>query len=135
MPVVIESDDPQPLTVDPNSLPGFTAGTIEALPTASNGATANVAMEQADPKSLLSFYRQLIQLHHDNAAVRNGTQSFLDTEGTLAWIRKAPAGSKSPASVVVRCRPSGAGAGNLAVKIIRPLVGTDADAVFIGEAR
>jgi len=137
MPVVIESDDPQPVTVDPNSLPGFTSGAMEASPAASNGATANVAMEQADPKSMLSFYRQLIQLHHDNAAVRNGTQTFADhdADGALVWVRKAPAGSKSSASVYVVCRPSGKAAGDLGLKIVRQLVGTDVDTVYVGEGR
>jgi alpha-glucosidase len=137
MPEVVESDDPQPVTVDPNSLPGFTAGTLDAAHAASNGATANVAMEQMDPKSLLNFYRQLIQLHHDNAAVRNGSQTFLDHDanGALVWTRKAPAGSKSSASVVVVCRPFGKTVGDVGVKVVRELVGTSGDPVFVGEAR
>jgi hypothetical protein len=141
MPLVIESDDPQPATIDPNSLPGFTSRTIEASLAASNGATANVAMEQVDPTSILSFYRELIQLHHDNAAIRNGAQTFLDhdADGALVWTRKAPAGSKSSASVVVVCRPAGkaasGSANDLGLKVVRQLVGTSADAVFIGEAR
>jgi alpha-glucosidase len=137
MPVVIESDDPQPATVDPNSLPGFSAGTIEASPAASNGATANVAMEQTDPKSLLNFYRELIQLHHDNAAVRNGAQTFLDhdADGALVWTRKAPAGSKSSASVAVMCRPSGKPVGDVDLKVVRELLGASGDAVFVGETR
>jgi hypothetical protein len=137
MPVVIASDDPQPLTVDPNSLPGFTAGTIAVTPSASNGATANVATEQADPKSLLSFYRELIQLHHDNAAVRNGTQTFPDHDnsGALVWTRKAPAGSKSSATVVVVCRPSGQPVGDAGVKVVRALVGASGDTVIVGETR
>jgi glycosidase len=135
MPVVIESDDPQPVTVDPNSLPGFTAGTIEAAPAAINGATANVAMEQADEKSLLNFYRQLIQLHHDNAAVRNGTQTFIDrdADGALVWTRKPPAGSKSTATVVVICSPSGKPIADAGVKLVRQLLGAAGDAVSVGE--
>jgi hypothetical protein len=137
MPVVIESDDPQPATIDPNSLPGFTVQTLEALPDANNGATANVAMEQADPKSMLSFYRQLIQLHHDNAAVRNGTQTFLDhdADGALAWVRKAPSGSKSSASVVVVCRLGSATVADTGLKVVRDLVGVRGDVVFVGEGR
>lgn len=137
MPEVIESDDPQPLTVDPNSLPGFTSGALPAGSSASNGATANVAMEQADPKSLLSLYRQLIQLHHDNAAVRNGTQTFLDRdqENALVWTRRAPSGSKSAATVVVVCRPGATTAGDLGVKVVRDLVGKSDEKAFVGESR
>lgn len=137
MPEVVESDDPQPVTVDPNALPGFTAGTLDAAHAPSNGATANVAMEQTDPKSLLNFYRQLIQLHHDNAAVRNGAQTFLDhdADGALVWTRKAPAGSKSSASVAVMCRPSGKPVGDVGLKVVRALVGASGDAVYVGESR
>jgi hypothetical protein len=136
-PVVIESDDPQPAVIDPNSLPGFTGGEMDSSLAASNGATANVALEQADPKSLLNFYRQLIQLHHDNAAVRNGAQTFVDhdAEGALVWVRKAPAGSKTLASVVVVCRLGSATVGDVGVKVVRDLVGVSGDVVFVGEGR
>jgi hypothetical protein len=137
MPPIMVSDDPQPVTIDPNSLPGFTAGSLDASAAATNGATANVATQQADPKSLVNFYRQLIQLHHDNAAVRNGTQTFIDhdAENALVWVRKAPASSKTSASVLVVCRLSAKPVGDSGVKIVRELLGTSGDAVLVGEGR
>jgi hypothetical protein len=137
VPVIVVSDDPQPAVIDPSSLPGFTAGTINASLIASQGTTANVAVEQADPRSLLNFYRQLIQLHHDNAAVRNGAQTVLnhDAEDALVWMRKAPPGSKSPASVVVVCRLGTGAVGDTGVKVVRNLMGANGDVVFVGEGR
>jgi hypothetical protein len=136
-PVVIMSDDPQPVVIDPNSLPGFTDGEMDSSLAANNGATANVAMEQADPKSLLNLYMALIQLHHDNAAVRNGAQMFIDhdAEGALVWVRRAPAGSKTMASVVVVCRLGAGLVGEAEVKVVRNLVGVSGDVVSVGEGR
>ncbi len=86
---------------NPDSLPGFTAGTLPSPPV--NGAKLNVIIEDRDPKSLLNAYRQLIGLHQDNATLRNGTQYVLnrDAEEALVWIRRAPAGSRTVANVVV----------------------------------
>jgi alpha-glucosidase len=105
---VVESDEPAAVVIDPNSLPGFTAGTFDAALAAANGATANVAMEQYDPRSLLNLYRQLIQLHHENATVRNGAETVLDrdAEDALVWVRRAPASSRTSANVVAACNLS-----------------------------
>ena len=86
---------------DPDTLPGFTAGTLPAAPL--NGGRLNVTTEDRDPRSLLNAYRQLIGLHEGNATLRNGTQVVLnhDAEGALVWIRRAPAGSRTVANVVV----------------------------------
>ena len=86
---------------DPDSLPGFTAGSLSAPPAGT--PSLNVTTEDRDPKSVLNAYRQLIGLHHDNATLRNGTQFMLnhDAEGALVWIRRAPAGSRTVANVVV----------------------------------
>ncbi len=108
MPVVVESDEIVPVAVDPNTLPGFTAGTLDAARAAANGATANVAVEQADPKSLLQLYKQLIELHHDNATVRQGAETVMDFDalGAVVWMRRAPADSRTSANVVVGCNLS-----------------------------
>jgi len=105
VPTIVVTDNPQTLHTDPNSLPGFTDGVPDASLSASNGATHNVALENDDATSLLNFYRHLIQLHHDNASVRNGQQSFYDhdAEDTLVWLRTAPAGTLTVANVVVVC--------------------------------
>jgi hypothetical protein len=90
--------------VDPASLPGFTTA---QTPKAKN-ATTNVAVEDADPKSLLNFYRRLIQLHHDNPSLRSGTPDMLDhsAEKALVWVRRAPAGSRTAAAVIIACNLS-----------------------------
>ena len=126
MPVVTESDDAVPAVVDPATLPGFTAGALDASLLSPNGATANVANEQASSRSLWNLYRQLIQLHHENATVRNGGQTVLDFDaaGAVVWERRAPASSRTSANVVVVCNLSekAVGLGDLG-KGLRGLVG------------
>jgi hypothetical protein len=100
----------QPATtkVDPNSLRGFTSGKLPESSEVMNSDKANVAVEDADPKSLLNFYRRLIQLHHDNPSLRSGTPYVLshDAENALVWLRRAPAGSVTAATVVITCNLS-----------------------------
>jgi hypothetical protein len=151
MPEIVVSDNPQPRYVDPNSLPGFTSGELNPALVATNAATENVAMENDDTDSLLNFYRHLIQLHHGNAALRNGVETTLDhdAEDALVWVRHAPAGSLNAPAVVVVC--------NLSAKpftldlvplhlrsgTVRALLGASAThgievaagAVFVGEVR
>jgi alpha-glucosidase len=109
MPEIVVTDNPQTLHTDPDSLPGFTNGELDAALTAasvaSNGATNNVALENEDAGSLLNFYRHLIQLHHDNASLRNGPQTLLDrdADNALVWLRSAPAGTLTAANIVVVC--------------------------------
>jgi alpha-glucosidase len=108
MPEIIVTDNPRTLHTDPNTLPGFTNGELDASLSASNGATNNVAAESEDATSLLNFYRHLIQLHHDNASLRNGQQTLLDhdADDALVWVRSAPAGTLTVANVVVVCNLS-----------------------------
>jgi alpha-glucosidase len=108
MPTIVVTDNPQTLHTDPNSLPGFTDGVLDSPLSASNGATHNVALENEDATSLLNFYRHLVQLHHDNASVRNGQQTFYDhdAEDALVWLRTAPAGTLTVANVLVVCNLS-----------------------------
>jgi len=107
---------------DPDSLPGYTTGTLPAQPV--EGPRLNVTVEDRDPGSLLNAYRQLIGLHHDNATLRNGTQYVLnrDADGALVWIRRAPAGSRTVANVVV--------AANLSDKPV--VLSLDADILALG---
>ena len=150
MPVVVESDEIVPVLIDPDTLQGFTAGTFDATLAAANGATANVAMEQADPRSLLNLYRQLIQIHHDNATVRNGAESLLDYDAVdaLVWVRRAPASSRTSANVVAACNLSDkpvvlGDLGGVRVRGVRSLLSpvpaglgaVAAGAVLVGEAR
>jgi len=67
-----------------------------------------VAAEEADPDSLLNWYRQLIDLHHGNAALRSGTAAFLnhDADNSLAWVIRKQAVTPLAPAVVVLCNLS-----------------------------
>ena len=86
---------------DPDTLPGFST-TAPPQPATS---PINVATEANDPTSLLNFYRRLAQLHHGNSSLRDGrTYTFdHDTEDALVWLRRAPAGARTAANVVIIC--------------------------------
>jgi alpha-glucosidase len=86
---------------DPDTLPGFSTA-APAQPTVSS---VNVATEANDPTSLLNFYRRLAQLHHGNSSLRDGrTYTFdHDTEDALVWLRRAPAGARTAANVLIVC--------------------------------
>ena len=93
--------------VDLNALPGFSS-VDPTVDTAANGTAANAAAEDGDEHSLLNLYRRLIALHHGNGTIRNGTQYTLDLDAqhTLLWLRRAPAGARTSASIVVACNLS-----------------------------
>jgi hypothetical protein len=148
MPLVVESDEPQAVAVDPNSVPGFTNEGLDAALTALNGVTANVVLEQYDSRSLLSLYRRLIQLHHENPAVRNGSETWLDRDAqdVLVWVRHAPANARSSGDVVAACNLSGmaVGLGDVGVRALRTVVSSPpggdgamvgAGMVWVGEGR
>jgi len=68
----------------------------------------DVVGEDADPYSVLSWYRHLIELHHGNAAFRSGTNEILnhDDQNSLVWvIQKGPVTPLSPA-IIVACNLS-----------------------------
>jgi hypothetical protein len=91
---------------DADALPGFTSAPLPASPaTARSAATANVAQQERDPQSLLSFYKRLGQLHHGNATLREGAMHVLTRDGdqALVWVRTPPAGSRTAGAVVVVC--------------------------------
>ena len=108
LPEVAISDTIAAAPVDPNSLAGFTAGTLPPGGKAPNGRLANVAVESGDPDSLLNFDRHLVALHHGNATLRSGSLTVLEfaDRNALVWVRRAPAGARTVASVVVACNLS-----------------------------
>jgi len=101
-PKPVKKPPPPGTPPDPNSLPGFTTKSDAANPTPT---TANVAVEDTSPNSLLNYYRRLIQLHHDNPSVRQGAQVVFnhDAENARVWIRRALAGSTTAGNVIVTC--------------------------------
>lgn len=129
LPEVEVSDDPVGALTGPRLDQGFTKGTFDQKLAAANGATANVAAEQADPASLLHLYQQLIALHHENATLRNGTQTLLDydAENALVWVRRAPANARTSGSVLAACNLSDTAValqdgGGVTLRGMRPLI-------------
>ncbi len=116
--------------VDPDSLKGFTSGELTEAAGRTNRALANVALEDADPGSLLNYYRRLVQLHHGNSSIRSGAVHILHAEtdagsgSTLLWMRRAPVGSRTAANVVVAC--------NLGDKPMRVSVDHDLERLRLG---
>ena len=92
-------------TPDPRTLPGFSTAPADPGLAASNGATANVVTEDAEPYSLLNLYRHLIQLHHQNASLHDGAQLFLDHDAdeALVWLRRSTPGARTSATVLAVC--------------------------------
>ncbi len=103
MPSVALNTESAPPPVDPDTLPGFSTRTLPGAN--SSDKTVNVAIEDINPDSLLNFYRRVLELHSGNATMRSGSVTFLnhDAEGALVWLRRAPAGARTVASVIVAC--------------------------------
>jgi alpha-glucosidase len=71
------------------------------LPIPPSYATVNVAAEEHEPDSMLHWYQQLIALKRQDAALRDGAETMLNTseEHVLSWMRKAD----DRETVVVAC--------------------------------
>ncbi|HEX5283054.1 MAG TPA: hypothetical protein VFW30_02955 [Bryocella sp.] len=104
LPSVELNTESAPPRVDPDTLPGFSTKRIESTVDATE-RTYNVALEDENPDSLLNFYRRVLELHSSNATLRTGSVTFFnhDSEGALVWLRRAPAGARTVASVIVAC--------------------------------
>lgn len=104
LPSVELNTESAPPPVDPDTLPGFSTRAVAADDNPAD-KTNNVAVEDQNPDSLLNFYRRVLELHSGNATLRTGSVSFLnhDSEGAVVWLRRAPAGARTVASVIVAC--------------------------------
>ncbi|MDE2164472.1 MAG: DUF3459 domain-containing protein [Alphaproteobacteria bacterium] len=71
------------------------------LPIPPSYQTANVAVEEDKPASILTWYKELIRLKHTDAALHTGRQVMLNVNdpNVLSWLRIAPDGE----AVVVAC--------------------------------
>jgi alpha-glucosidase len=69
---------------------------------------ATAAGQDANPKSLLNFYRQLSQLHRGTTALHDGEEILLnhDDQNALVWVRRPPAPSLQRPAIVVVCNLS-----------------------------
>jgi alpha-glucosidase len=76
---------------------GFSTAASTWLPIPPDYTTVNVKAEEADPKSLLNWYKKLIELRRTNPALRDGALHMLDptNPNVLSYLRKGPAGSPS----------------------------------------
>jgi alpha-glucosidase len=71
---------------------GFTVAQKPWLPVPPSYTALNVQAEEADPNSLLAWYRSLIRLKKSTPALARGSYSLLDTTNisVLSWLRQAP---------------------------------------------
>jgi hypothetical protein len=76
---------------------------------ATSNAAPNVALEDADPASLLNWYRKLIELHHSNATINSGEYLTInrDDQNVLIIIRKPKVVSPIDPILVILCNLSG----------------------------
>jgi len=85
---------PMQWTAAPNA--GFSPPGVKTwLPIPPGSVKANVASESGRSDSMLTWFRVLGRLKHDNAALREGDETMLNPgdANVLSWLRKAPDGS------------------------------------------
>jgi alpha-glucosidase len=84
-----------PMQWDAGRNGGFSAAAATWLPVAPNYTMVNVATEGKDSGSLLSYYRTLIRLRKENAALREGDVRIVDEQNkdVLSFLRTAGAGT------------------------------------------
>jgi hypothetical protein len=72
-------------------------------------AIPNAALEDADPNSLLNWYRKLIELHHSNTTINSGEYLTInrDDQDVLIVIRKPKDVSPTNPILVILCNLSG----------------------------
>jgi len=77
--------------------------------TSTPNTTPNAALEDADPASLLNWYRKLIELHHSNATINSGEYLTInrDDQNVLIMIRKPKNVSPTTPILVILCNLSG----------------------------
>ena len=79
-----------PMPWDGTANAGFTKGSTPWLPVGADHAARNVAAELRDRKSLLNYYRTLIRLRRENAALRDGLVRIVDENNpnVLSFLRQ-----------------------------------------------
>jgi alpha-glucosidase len=84
---------------------GFTTSATPWLPVPAGAATTNVAAEDANPDSLLNWYRKLIALRRSNTALHSGSNVMLnhDAQNALVWLRKPANPTLEHPAVVIAC--------------------------------
>jgi alpha-glucosidase len=87
-----------PMNWDATPNAGFSTASTTWLPVGRDHAWRNVAAESRDPKSLLNYYKALIRLRKENAALRDGPVTIVDENNpnVLSFLRQ-----KNGATVLV----------------------------------
>ncbi len=107
---------PMSWTADPSKA-GFTTGTPYRVLSA-NVATQNVAAEDADPASLLNFYRAVLALRNTRTSIRDGSYMQPQVSGSVMSYQRQSAGettlvvinygTSSPANLSIAALPPNA---------------------------
>jgi alpha-glucosidase len=76
---------------------GFSTAATTWLPVAPDYKTVNVQAEEANPDSMLNWYKKLIEMRRSDPALRDGALTMLNrtNPNVLSYLRKGPAGSPS----------------------------------------
>src|ERR1700744_4010654 len=77
-------------------------------PEPEENAIPNAALEDANPNSLLNWYRKLIELHHSNSTINSGEYLTInrDDQNVLVMIRKPKNVSPANPVLVILCNLS-----------------------------
>ena len=113
-PAAAPTDSPKPTPATPpiilwDAPPPPPKGNPDPEPeTATPNPTPNAALEDADPASLLNWYRRLIELHHSNATINSGEYLTInrDEQNVLIMIRKPKDASATNPILVILCNLS-----------------------------
>jgi glycosidase len=105
------ADPPAPPIITWDAPPPPPKGKPAPLPepeTTTPNTTPNAALEDADPASLLNWYRRLIELHHSNATINSGEYLTInrDDQNVLIMIRKPKNVSPTNPILVILCNLS-----------------------------
>jgi alpha-glucosidase len=112
---------------------GFSTSATTWLPVASDYKTANVQTELADPNSLLNWYKRLIAMRREVAALRDGGMVMVDTvnPSVLSYVRTAPGSGHAvvvalnmtaePQQIALDLSPAG-----ISSKVVRTLLTNEA---------
>ena len=91
-----------PMQWTPGPQAGFSTNSHTWLPIPPSYTAINVQVESKDPGSLLNWYKRLITLRRENAALHDGGTVMLDESNpnVLSYLRTAPPG-RAPVLVVI----------------------------------
>ena len=94
-----------PMQWDDSRDAGFTTSGHPWLPLAPDYKEVNVAKEESDPNSILSWYKQLITLRRENPVLHSGKEILLNQsdQNVLSWLRQIDGNQ----AVIIACNFTG----------------------------